>query len=105
MNQKIYPYIYKIYNKFCVWHNITFRCFNFDFYMLKQTMNFYFVLHFAECNEGKFGQNCNHSCGHCLDNEQCNYINGTCPDGCEIGYQGTQCTQGNGNVIAPKNLW
>lgn len=67
-------------------------------------MNFSFLSYFAECNEGKFGQNCNHSCGHCLDNDQCNYINGTCPNGCDNGFQGGQCTQGNSNVIASKKL-
>lgn len=62
-------------------------------------MNSHRFAYFAECKEGKFGQNCKHSCGHCLNNEQCNYINGTCPDGCDLGFQGSNCRQGNSDVV------
>lgn len=48
-------------------------------------------IHFCstECNEGKFGLNCNLPCGHCLDNVDCHYIDGTCLNGCDSGYQGS----------------
>uniref|UniRef100_A0A8W8P1H2 Scavenger receptor class F member 2 n=1 Tax=Magallana gigas TaxID=29159 RepID=A0A8W8P1H2_MAGGI len=44
-----------------------------------------------KCNGGKFGENCENDCGHCLHKEQCHYIDGTCSNGCNDGYQGIQC--------------
>ncbi|XP_061170989.1 receptor-type tyrosine-protein phosphatase T-like [Saccostrea echinata] len=38
-----------------------------------------------------YGNNCNQSCGHCLNNAQCYHINGTCLDGCFAGYEGQLC--------------
>lgn len=52
----------------------------------------------TECNEGKFGLNCNLPCGHCLNNVDCHYIDGTCLNGCDSGYQGSNCKQGICNV-------
>lgn len=46
---------------------------------------------YKECNGGKFGENCENDCGHCLHKEQCHYIDGTCSNGCNDGYQGIQC--------------
>ncbi|XP_061185081.1 multiple epidermal growth factor-like domains protein 10 [Saccostrea echinata] len=45
------------------------------------------------CDSGKFGLNCDQSCGFCLRKEQCHHLNGTCLNGCDRGYQGDNCTQ------------
>ena len=46
-----------------------------------------------------FGQNCNQSCGNCLNNEQCHHITGSCLSGCDSGYSETDCTEGNDKKI------
>lgn len=48
----------------------------------------------AECEAGKFGQNCRESCGNCVQNGACHHVNGSCLNGCDAGYEGTNCTQG-----------
>lgn len=59
----------------------------------------------TECNEGKFGLNCNLPCGHCLDNVDCHYIDGTCLNGCDSGYQGSNCKQGICNHLFKNICW
>ena len=48
----------------------------------------------SECDGGTFGEQCENSCGKCLNNEQCHHINGSCLNGCSPGYQGINCTEG-----------
>lgn len=52
---------------------------------------------FKECSAGYFGENCNSSCGHCLNETACNHINGTCDEECEPGYQAPYCIDGKIN--------
>lgn len=40
----------------------------------------------TECPDGRYGQNCSESCGHCLGNSSCNHATGQCADGCLPGY-------------------
>lgn len=49
---------------------------------------------FIACSEGYFGENCNSSCGHCLNETACHHINGTCDDECDPGYQAPYCKDG-----------
>jgi hypothetical protein len=49
---------------------------------------------FEGCNDGVFGENCDSSCGRCLDSQPCHNINGACLNGCESGYIGSNCTEG-----------
>ena len=44
------------------------------------------------CDEEHYGQNCNETCGKCVD--VCYKDNGTCPNGCEAGYEGSLCKDG-----------
>ena len=46
------------------------------------------------CNSGTFGQECNDSCGRCLDQDGCYHTNGTCLTGCVPGYHGHLCKEG-----------
>lgn len=58
---------------------------------------FYKILFFLECRAGYFGENCNSSCGRCLndeDNSTCHHVNGSCSQGCESGYQEPTCEKG-----------
>lgn len=48
----------------------------------------------TDCDNNKFGERCNKSCGHCLGLEQCHHINGTCMNGCDSGYESELCTKG-----------
>ena len=49
---------------------------------------------FIECLPGKFGRECNESCGVCAGGEPCHHTNGTCLTGCEDGYLGPKCIEG-----------
>ncbi|XP_062600827.1 multiple epidermal growth factor-like domains protein 10 [Saccostrea cucullata] len=44
-----------------------------------------------ECNDGRYGQDCELRCGACLGNKTCHHINGSCPEGCDAGYRGDLC--------------
>ena len=48
---------------------------------------------FVACNNGTFGQDCNYTCGYCLDQEVCYHSNGTCFNGCDAGYAGESCIE------------
>ena len=43
------------------------------------------------CSNMTFGQDCNNTCGHCLNNDVCHHVNGTCLRGCNPGYHGDLC--------------
>ncbi|XP_078327321.1 uncharacterized protein LOC111115469 [Crassostrea virginica] len=43
------------------------------------------------CRSGKYGKNCNNSCGFCSDQNDCSHVNGTCLSGCDLGYTGALC--------------
>lgn len=43
------------------------------------------------CENGRYGDKCSETCGHCRDITQCLHTNGTCLTGCELGYQGKLC--------------
>ena len=49
---------------------------------------------FIECSPGKFGYECNESCGVCAGGEPCHHTNGTCLNGCEDGFLGPKCIEG-----------
>ena len=58
---------------------------------------------FIECSPGKFGHDCNESCGVCAGGEPCHHTNGTCLNGCEDGYFGPKCIEGT-NLLGFLNL-
>lgn len=59
-----------------------------------------FALLLEACDDGLFGENCNTSCGRCLNSEPCHHINGSCAKGCESGFQGWNCTEGEYIILA-----
>lgn len=50
--------------------------------------------HFVVCSINKYGPDCNHTCGQCLDNLPCHHINGTRQGGCAPGFKGKNCKTG-----------
>ncbi|XP_065926644.1 uncharacterized protein [Magallana gigas] len=46
-----------------------------------------------ECDNRKYGDGCQKSCGQCVNKTQCDHVIGTCPQGCEAGYKGQMCDQ------------
>ena len=51
----------------------------------------WFDLLYLECEIGKYGVNCQSTCGSCLVQNQCSHINGVCSGGCAAGYTGDLC--------------
>ena len=51
----------------------------------------YLCFFLKACYSGKFGDDCNRTCGRCLQGNDCHNINGTCLSGCEPGYNGQLC--------------
>ncbi|XP_062618946.1 multiple epidermal growth factor-like domains protein 6 isoform X5 [Saccostrea cucullata] len=51
-----------------------------------------------ECKSGRYGKDCNSSCGHCANNAKCNNITGSCPNKeCAPGWKYTtdwKCDKG-----------
>ena len=64
----------------------TFICFQYVIFLLSVHS---IVL--VGCSNKTFGQDCNNTCGYCLNNEDCNHVNGTCLKGCNPGYLGDLC--------------
>ncbi|XP_052692257.1 multiple epidermal growth factor-like domains protein 11 isoform X2 [Crassostrea angulata] len=46
-----------------------------------------------ECDNRKYGDACQKSCGQCVNKTQCDNVIGTCLQGCEAGYKGQMCDQ------------
>lgn len=46
------------------------------------------------CEDGRFGPDCNYTCGMCANGEICDVERGYCPSVCEIGYHGFECLEG-----------
>lgn len=46
------------------------------------------------CEMGKYGNNCEKSCGHCVNGTSCNSTTGHCLHGCDPGWQGPKCDIG-----------
>ena len=46
---------------------------------------------FTACVVGTYGNNCNNTCGNCLNVNECFHTNGTCLTGCDPGYTGDLC--------------
>lgn len=59
--------------------------------------NFWFYL--VECSNNKYGQECNSTCGECLNGVQCNHVNGSCPNGCVSGVSGDKCDKGKNYAL------
>lgn len=53
-----------------------------------------FWLNFTECNNFKYGLECDSSCGKCLNGVKCKHVNGSCPNGCDAGVFGYKCDKG-----------
>ena len=49
---------------------------------------------FIACNSGKYGEDCNNTCGFCSEQNDCSHVNGTCFSGCDLGYTGALCKTG-----------
>ena len=64
----------------------TFICFQYVIFLLSVHS---IVL--VGCSNMTFGQDCNNTCGHCLNNDVCHHVNGTCLRGCNPGYHGDLC--------------
>lgn len=60
----------------------------------KDMLRLIYFFFFKACSAGYFGENCNSSCGHCLNEAACHHINGTCDEECNPGYQAPYCTDG-----------
>ena len=55
----------------------------------------------SECQDGKYGIDCNNSCSpHCEDGPVCDRETGSCHSRqCHAGYQGSRCDQGEYTII------
>lgn len=51
------------------------------------------------CHTGTYGQNCQDTCGLCLNSRDCYHVNGTCHMGCEPGYKGDMCKTGQWSLL------
>ncbi|XP_062567555.1 multiple epidermal growth factor-like domains protein 11, partial [Saccostrea cucullata] len=51
------------------------------------------LLSCLQCDNNRYGPECNMICGKCGNAEQCNHVNGSCPNGCDVGVQGNKCDQ------------
>ena len=49
------------------------------------------TLFLTACVAGTYGNNCNNTCGNCLNADDCFHTNGTCLTGCDPGYTGALC--------------
>ena len=47
---------------------------------------------FAACSSGKYGMNCNSTCGQCKD-DACDILSGNCTEGCMDDYYGPLCKE------------
>ena len=43
------------------------------------------------CDNGTYGNDCNNTCGHCINDESCFHTNGSCLNGCDPGFTGNIC--------------
>ena len=68
----------------------TFICFQYVVFLLFFYC-LYIVFFLVGCSNMTFGQDCNNTCGHCLNNDVCHHVNGTCLRGCNPGYHGDLC--------------
>ena len=68
------------------WQNVWFCCWFCRFKILPR-----FDLLCLECESGKYGVNCQSTCGNCLVQNQCSHIDGVCSGGCAAGYTGGLC--------------
>lgn len=51
-----------------------------------------------ECQDGRFGYNCEETCGNCAELQHCHHKDGTCMTGCAPGYdfdRNKSCQIGN----------
>lgn len=46
---------------------------------------------FIECQDGRYGLNCESDCNCKIDQEVCNKSSGFCKSGCKLGYAGESC--------------
>lgn len=53
--------------------------------------NVFLTIYIVECDEGRYGINCQYKCSHCKEKSHCYHINGLCLDGCAPGYNGPFC--------------
>ena len=58
---------------------------------IKLKSSFIFYLLYLECEIGKYGNQCQSTCGACLHPSQCSHVDGTCLTGCASGYTGRLC--------------
>ena len=56
---------------------------------LEKIILFFFIL--IDCENRHYGEGCNITCGHCLNNAYCHHESGACLSGCEPGYHGKLC--------------
>lgn len=43
------------------------------------------------CDNGTYGNDCNNTCGHCINDESCFHTKGSCLNGCDPGFTGNIC--------------
>lgn len=56
---------------------------------------------YLECVDGRFGDNCTGTCGHCSDLHDCQKSDGICLTGCTLGYdyhKDNGCKEGKLNL-------
>lgn len=75
----------------CLWFEFSLN----KFYTNKKMSNFYETIVVSiECTAGWYGDQCNNSCGYCLNGAPCFHVSGSCDHGCQPGYQVPHCTEG-----------
>jgi hypothetical protein len=52
----------------------------------------YGYFHFVACEAGKYGQDCQNTCGNCIGT--CDSQTGVCSLGCKPGWVGSKCIEG-----------
>ena len=57
-------------------------------------------MYVVACESGKYGKDCNYTCGNCKSNSACDHVTGECT-GCAAGYHGSLCMTGKRCFILP----
>ena len=65
----------------------------------------YFIYQYLECVIGKYGDQCQDTCGACLDPNQCSNTDGACLTGCAPGFTGPLCKTSKNLIQTATNIY